>query len=356
MKIKTKQTLLSLLQGGLVGLVLGFVIISFEIKELNFQTYHIALILLSIILGFILTVIIHEGGHLIMGLLTGYEFLSFRIFSWHFQKNEEGKIRVYNHKVPGTLGQCLLIPPKVSPAPVFWYNFGGVLLNFLTFFILFMISMFSKNATLYVILMSIAIVNLFFAITNWMVAPGLSNDGYNHKMIKNNEKSREAFQKILEINALVSQGEPFSEINLDSLKGLDYTDSIQVNAGMYLMSQASNSRDYETYESLYHQLIEEVRGNQIIEPLLEMDYYFMKLVQNDPEAQKYKTKQVEKILKLMRNKESIMIVLLLEDYRLNGTYSKTLYNEFVQACENSIQPGVSQELLIFGNELLDLNI
>lgn len=353
MKNKTKQTLLSLVQGGLVGIVLGIAIISFELKELQFRSYHILLILFFVVVGLILTVIIHEAGHLVMGLLTGYEFLSFRIFSWHFQKNGDGKIRVYNHNVPGTLGQCLLSPPKTEPAPIFWYNFGGVLFNFITFLISITLALFTKNASIYVSLVSIAIVNLFFAVTNWMVAPGISNDGYNYKMMKNNEKTRAVFQKILEINARVSQGETLNNINLDAFNNLDYSDAIQVNAGMYLMSLASFNYDFETYERIYQELIDKIRGNQVIEPLIETDYYFMKLVQNDPDAKRYKTKQVDKILKLMKTKESMMIIQLLESYRETGTYSEALYSEFVQACQNSIQPGMSQALLVFGNELLD---
>ena len=37
---------------------------------------------LSAIAAGILAIILHEGGHLIFGLLTGYRFVSFRVFSY----------------------------------------------------------------------------------------------------------------------------------------------------------------------------------------------------------------------------------------------------------------------------------
>ena len=34
------------------------------------------------LVAFILQIVLHEGGHLLFGLLSGYRFVSFRIFNW----------------------------------------------------------------------------------------------------------------------------------------------------------------------------------------------------------------------------------------------------------------------------------
>ena len=39
-------------------------------------------LLIASLIAFILNIIIHEGGHLVAGLLTGYKFVSFRFFNW----------------------------------------------------------------------------------------------------------------------------------------------------------------------------------------------------------------------------------------------------------------------------------
>ena len=81
----------------------------------------------------LLQLIIHEAGHLVFGLLTGYRFSSFRIFSLMWVK-QEGRVRLKRLKIPGTGGQCLMAPPDVPDGemPVVLYNLGGVLMNLIT--------------------------------------------------------------------------------------------------------------------------------------------------------------------------------------------------------------------------------
>ena len=59
----------------------------------------------------ILQTIIHEGGHLIFGLLSGYHFGSFRVFNLIWIK-EDGAIRLRRLSITGTAGQCLMVPPE----------------------------------------------------------------------------------------------------------------------------------------------------------------------------------------------------------------------------------------------------
>ena len=89
--------------------------------------------LISLILAIFLQVILHEGGHLLLGFVTGYRFVSFRIGNLTLIK-EEGKFRFKRFSISGTGGQCLLSPPDgpYEQMPYFWYNAGGVLMNLLT--------------------------------------------------------------------------------------------------------------------------------------------------------------------------------------------------------------------------------
>ena len=45
---------------------------------------------LLLVIAFFLQIILHEGGHLIAGLMTGYRFSSFRIGNRMLLKNQEG--------------------------------------------------------------------------------------------------------------------------------------------------------------------------------------------------------------------------------------------------------------------------
>ena len=74
-------------------------------------------LLLLLVLAYVLQVVVHEGGHLVCGLLTGYRALSFRIGRMLLVKLDgRWKLRAYH--IPGTGGQCLMAPPaQERPLP-----------------------------------------------------------------------------------------------------------------------------------------------------------------------------------------------------------------------------------------------
>ena len=91
----------------------------------------LAVLIVSLYLSMFIHVLIHEGGHLVMGLATGYGFLSYRAGS-HIWVKKENKIVHGRFQMPGTGGQCLLSPPKNPTGrenPAFLYNLGGGLFN-----------------------------------------------------------------------------------------------------------------------------------------------------------------------------------------------------------------------------------
>lgn len=77
-----------------------------------------------------LQTILHEAGHLVFGLASGYRFVSFRIGSLMWQK-DGGKLRFCRFQLAGTGGQCLMAPPDLTNGkmPCKLYNLGGALMN-----------------------------------------------------------------------------------------------------------------------------------------------------------------------------------------------------------------------------------
>ena len=81
-----------------------------------------------------LQIVIHEAGHLFFGLLSGYDFSSFRVgnFMW---VNENGKIKLKRMSIVGTGGQCLMSPPEINTNekfPFVLYNLGGSIMNIIS--------------------------------------------------------------------------------------------------------------------------------------------------------------------------------------------------------------------------------
>lgn len=167
-------------------------------------------------LAIVLHIILHEGGHLLMGLATGYRFSSFRIASIAFVR-KDGQIRVRRYKLAGTGGQCLMLPPEmpVEQVPFFWYNAGGVIMNVV--FALFPLVLLMKcNLTVWwsswCIMM--VIVGLSLAVLNGipMRLGGMQNDGMNILILFRTPEKRKDFVRQLQIAVTATEGKRTSEM------------------------------------------------------------------------------------------------------------------------------------------------
>ena len=150
-------------------------------------------------------IILHEGGHLVCGLLTGYQFVSFRIGNWMWQK-ENGRIRLRRFSLAGTGGQCLLAPPewKDGKMPCVLYNLGGPLANLLTAVLCGLLAFaFRENTSVQLFFAMQALVGLMYALLNGIPMDGgeVCNDGKNILMMRKDPAARRSFWVQLRINA-----------------------------------------------------------------------------------------------------------------------------------------------------------
>lgn len=103
-------------------------------SEMNMTSGGYAMILLATVIflyaGFFLQILIHESGHLVFGLLSGYRFSSFRIGNLIWIKNRHG-IHLKRLSLAGTGGQCLMSPPDMAGGkiPFILYHLGGCIMN-----------------------------------------------------------------------------------------------------------------------------------------------------------------------------------------------------------------------------------
>lgn len=117
---KIKNTMNEFFVGAVLGIVGAIITIPFMDRILQgFKVSHIFAIVVLVVVSFLFSILIHELGHLVMGLMTGYKFLSFRFLTFHVQHDENGKLKLFKQNIPGTMGQCLMIPPNKKPFPMF---------------------------------------------------------------------------------------------------------------------------------------------------------------------------------------------------------------------------------------------
>ena len=129
-KKKVKAKLVSTLPY-IVGMICGGLLGYFGMEIFSGHGLEIPLLILSFAVIVYVLIITHEAGHLVCGLLSGYKFVSFRIGSLIFVKQED-KILRKKFSIPGTGGQCLLDPPDKDEDggyPAVLYNLGGGLSN-----------------------------------------------------------------------------------------------------------------------------------------------------------------------------------------------------------------------------------
>lgn len=183
-------------------------------RYFDFTQISLITVLFFLFIALILQVILHELGHLVMGLTTGYTFISFRIFIFLiFKKNN--RIRVMILPDNAFWGQCLMAPPNKNSNgdfPYVWYSLGGVFFNFLfaCFLVPFLFTT-SRHTQFWVF--ALIITGLLLALFN--AIPSLDkipNDGHNLRAMKRNAYAKEAYYIQLVANAHVFTDQGYASL------------------------------------------------------------------------------------------------------------------------------------------------
>ncbi len=194
---------------------------------------------------------IHEVGHLIGGLLTGYRLVSFRIGSTALTRHGgRFSLRSYNLAYRGV--QCIMAPPDTTPEtmPYVIYNAGGIIANAVT----------AIAATAALLQYShipslIFYLLLFTAITGFILtvsssipkkSNGNNNDAYTIMLFHRNILSRKLFADQMHIKAMLINGTRPKDIpeNLFEIPSpTDYFDDTHVSAVIMAASRKLDTGD-----------------------------------------------------------------------------------------------------------------
>ncbi len=199
MKTKTKKVFSAVL------LVVYFIAIYWFLSQ---TIEHPLAVILTMFASILFMIATHELGHLIFGLLTGYRFISFRIFSFMLVKSE-GKWAIRRMSIPGTGGQCLMAPPpkKNGKFPFVLYNLGGIFFCGILSLIPMIIGLSMPSGELGMILFLFGFVSFVMNLINAIPTNGKSmlNDATNLKMALESDVAKLAFWNQLEYAALNAQ-------------------------------------------------------------------------------------------------------------------------------------------------------
>ena len=230
MKKKIINGLLQILGIMIVGGLIGYAVGKIAGDSLSkVDTPNTILLLIAGVIVFILQIIVHEAGHLFFGLLSGYKFISFRVFDFKITKDENGKFKIRYERLAGTGGQCLMRAPEYVEGKFKYklYLLGGV-----TFNLLFSIVFWLILPNYYTLLFAL----IGFALAFLNLIPMGFNDGMTFYHASKDETTRFVLYLQLEYvyyqsigkNLLIEKPEIVEKINSLEITNTNYlTDALE---------------------------------------------------------------------------------------------------------------------------------
>lgn len=183
---------------------------AFPVGQTGGELIFLMLVLFGVFLfAMLFQTVLHEAGHLVFGRWIGYRFLSFRIFSVMWIR-ENGEIRRKRYTLAGTSGQCLMAPPekKEGKFPVVLYNLGGAGMNLAAAAVFGGLGWLTAGIPL---LSSVwcmaALAGLALALLNGIpMSAAVPNDGYNALCLRRSQSARDSFWIQLKVNEQIAKG------------------------------------------------------------------------------------------------------------------------------------------------------
>ncbi len=330
------------------------------------QILSVVLLIAGMYAALVLQIIIHEAGHLVFGLLTGYRFSSFRIFNLMLQK-EDGGVHFRKINLAGTGGQCLMCPPDLidGKMPFVLYNFGGSIMNILSSLVClgvcFLLPAFSAG---WVFGGFLVVIGFAFAVLNGLplrMGP-VNNDGRNAFDMAESEEAVRAFWVQLKMNEMISKGvrlkdmpdEWFVVSSDESMKN-----GIVAAATVFACNRLMDQHRFREADRLMERLLApEIGLIDLYRMLLVCDRMYVEMItENRPEVlEGMRTDGQQKLMKSMKDNPSVLrteyVYALLAEK--NEDKARDLAKQFEKSSKSYPYPNeieAERELMEIANEL-----
>ncbi len=266
----------------IIGAGGGFLLATYiNEHDLSFLELLYAFVWLAI--GYLIGIVVHESGHLVTGRKSGYEFVSFRVGSITWIK-ENGKLKQKKFNIQGTGGQCIMMPPDIEnpeDVPFVLYFLGGGLFNLISAAIFIPIGILIPNfyASMPAFMFGAAsfIQGLINLIPLNLTVP---NDGYQIVIFSRSKEERILFYKHLRINGLLYQGYTPAEM---PEKMFDFGENSRGLSELIHASLYIDKKDFKTAEALVKSAIESGKLLSIYEYEAKTELLFCKIMNSAPE-------------------------------------------------------------------------
>ena len=199
---------------------------------------------------FILTILIHELGHFVFGLATGYRLLHIEILGFSFEHiGREFRVRKYKN---AAVGQCMMYSGDENRNPLLLIC-GGIIFNLAFGVSAFILVVTVDGLITEIILLIFGSINLSIAVTNMFLGSETS-DGKVFKELSFGEGKAERrilYNRILRIAVSLREGKSYRDmpqelfsqsfIRKDEMKGTEK--EMQMHAYRYLFENGEKKWD-----------------------------------------------------------------------------------------------------------------
>ncbi len=257
---------------------------------------------------YLISIVVHEFGHMIFGLMSGYTFSSFRVFNFMIL-NDNGKLVFKKMSVAGTAGQCIMMP-KDNKTPFVLYNLGGVILNLICFAISIGLLFVVKNDFVKVLLFDFGVFNLFDAITNGIPLKYLvSNDMNNIVEFKKDKRNLDNYYNMLYIQNAIISGKRLKDLDKKYIHKPEKLTTVgDVNEMVFYCNQLIDKGEYDKAIKEIESFVDNDKVSLVYRGLLVNDliYCYAILGKDINKALKYKDDTVKSVLMQMKDNPSVI--------------------------------------------------
>ena len=352
---KTKNILVQLLVGLLLGLFLGgFLVSMFELERFGIDI--MIYFLIMAVVAYLLQIFIHEGGHCLFGLLSGFEFISFRIGSYMWMKDQD-KIKFKRYRLAGTGGQCLMKPVGSKLEAYCLYCAGGGICNLLVSLIFLILGLVFHDMLFHIFCFCMVGIGLLLGLLNLIpLDADIPNDGYNIYCLLKEKASVQSIYQQLMLAKELSDGKRWKEIDeklLELYEGADLTNPlntcIEATKGARLVALRKYDEAKKCLENLYQKDISTIYRTSVMYDLVLIEL----LTSDDINVDQYMDSKMKKRM----NREKSDISSLLDQFGIDLLVNKDEEQAMVDlkyfndACKTYPSEGIVEDMKEFINLL-----
>ncbi|MBQ9933076.1 MAG: hypothetical protein IJO69_04495 [Ruminiclostridium sp.] len=278
--------------------------------------FYFAGMVLVLYLLLVLQIVIHEGGHLVFGLLSGYRFSSFRVASFMWIR-QDGKLRFRRLSLAGTGGQCLMDPPDMvdGKLPVVLYNLGGSILNLISALLGILLWRFTLDLAFWpVVFLMFSLIGVIYALVNGIPLRlgAVDNDGHNALALGKDPATLRSFWIQMKMAALQAQGVRLRDMPEEWFEVPDEEGMKNSLVAVLAVFRCSRLMDEHRFQAAREEMAKLISGKNalmgIYHSLMTCDLIYCELLfENRPERlERMLTKGQRKFMKNMKKYPSVL--------------------------------------------------